>query len=55
LPPVINGVAPGATIIPIEGGSHGVEGWYQSSTLSRSILYVTSLKTSGASSAARRS
>ena len=48
LPPVINGVAPEATVIPIKAFNNNIDTWAWYSTLTRSILYVAELKTSGA-------
>lgn len=47
LPPVFNGVAPGAKIIPVVFGKPNVDGdWH--SVIARSITYVADLKLSGA-------
>ncbi len=48
LPPVINGVAPGATVIPVKAFNNNIDTWGWNSVLTRAILYVADLKTSGA-------
>jgi subtilisin family serine protease len=48
LPLIFNGVAPGATIIPIAAFNNTAGSWAAYSTLTRSILYVADLKASGA-------
>jgi subtilisin family serine protease len=53
LPPVFNGVAPKATIIPIKDENNNSQTWIWSSVATRAVVYVTNLKLSGALGDAR--
>jgi subtilisin family serine protease len=48
LPSEFNGVAPGATIIPVKIANNNIQTWSWSSVMARGVLYVSELKNSGA-------
>jgi subtilisin family serine protease len=48
LPAILDGVAPGATIIPVKVVNNNIQGRSPVSTMTRGLLYVTDLKVSGA-------